>query len=255
MQPPFTNRKLPGLALLIPGLVFLTWEIAVSINWIDPVFFPPPSALWRMAYKLVVSGDLPRALMATVSRATLGFIPGAIAGVALGILTGISPTARRMLEPSISSLYSMPKLALLPIFFLILGAGEMARFALIALGTFLAMTMQVFDGVCSIDRGYVEMARNYGATPWQLLRKVYLPATLPHIFTGSRITFGRALVIAISVELVTGSTGLGSMIWLAWQTFSTERLYVGVCAAGLLGVTTQTALRAAERRLTPWRQV
>ncbi len=248
-----SERKIPGLALLLPALVFCGWELAAFQGWIDPVFFPPPSTLARTAQRLLSSGDLPRAVMATLGRAILGFIPGAMAGIAMGIATGVSPSIRRICEPSLAGLYSMPKLALFPIVLLVLGAGESARFALIALAAFLGMSMQVFDGVRSIDAGYVEMARNYGASPWMLLRRVYLPGAMPSIFTGARITFGRALVIAISVELVTGSAGLGSMIWLAWQTFSTERLFVGVLAAGLLGFITQSILRAVEKRVAPWR--
>ena len=249
-----TDKQMPGLALLLPGLLFLAWELAAKLQWIDPVFFPPPSAMAEIAWKLSASGALAQATLATLTRAAIGFIPGAIVGVALGIATGISATTRRMFEPSMSGIYSMPKLALLPIFLLIFGPGETARLALIGLGTLLAMTMQVFDGVRSIDRGYVEMARNYGASSMQLLRRVYIPAALPHIFTGARITFGRALVIAISVEIVTGSPGLGNLIWLSWQAFSTERLFVAVLAAGMLGWLTQQALRSVEKRLSPWRQ-
>jgi len=247
------TKSLPGLAFILPGLLLGGWELGVRLTLIDPVFFPPPSKLGEAAARLISTGDLPRAALATLTRALIGFTPGAILGIAIGISTGVSPAIRRMLEPSLSSLYSMPKLALLPIFLLILGVGESARLALIALGTCLAMSIQVFDGVRGIDPGYIEMARNYGASRWMLLRKVYLPGAMPHIFTGTRITFGRAVVIAISVELVTGSPGLGSMIWLAWQTFSTERLYVGVAAAGVIGFVSQHTLRVLERRLLRWR--
>lgn len=246
-------RKSLALALLLPALVLLGWEAGVRLAVLDPIFFPPPSTLIRTALRLSASGDLPRATAATLTRALLGFLPGALVGIALGIALGVSVICRRMLEPSMAGFYSMPKLALLPIFMLILGAGETARLALIALGTMLAMTIHVFDGVRAIDVGYVEMARNYGATPWMLLRKVHLPGALPQIFTGTRVTFGRALVISISVELVTGSPGLGNMIWLASQTFSTERLYVSVATVGLLGLLSQTTLRLLEKRVIRWR--
>jgi ABC-type nitrate/sulfonate/bicarbonate transport system permease component len=229
------------------------WELGFRAGMVDPIFFPPPSHLGSAAVRLCQSGDLPAAILATLSRALLGFFPGALAGIAIGAATGSSQTIRRMLEPSLSSLYSMPKLALLPIFLLILGVGETARIALISLGTCLAMSIQVFDGVRGIDQGFVEMARNYGASRWMLLRKVYFPGAMPSIFTGSRITLGRAIVLAISVELVTGSPGLGNMIWLAWQTFSTERLYVSVAAAGLIGFISQTSLLAIEKRALRWR--
>lgn len=247
--------RLPGLALVIPALLLVAWELAVGWGWLDPVFFPPPLLLARMARQLWTSGDLPKALAATLTRAASGFFPGALAGVVLGIGMGISPSVRRLFEPSLAAIYSMPKLALLPICLLILGVGEASRLALIGLGAFLTMTMQVHDGMRAIDPGYLELARTYGASGWLRWRRVYLPGVLPAIFTGARVSFGRSLVVAISAELVMGSPGLGSMIWLAWQTFSTERLYVSVAAAGLLGLVSQAVLRQAERRLLPWREV
>jgi len=243
----------PGLGLVLPAALMVIWELSVRFGLLDAVFYPPPSQLARAAARLWASGDLLTAMLATLTRALLGFIPGALAGAAIGAAMGSSAAIRQMVEPSLSSLYSVPKLALLPIFLLMLGVGETARLALISLGTALTMSIQLFDGVRGIDSGYVEMARNYGASRWALLKKVYFPGAMPSLFTGSRITLGRAIVLAISVELVTGSPGLGSMIWLAWQTFSTERLYVSVIAAGLIGYLSQTAILALEKRVLRWR--
>jgi ABC-type nitrate/sulfonate/bicarbonate transport system permease component len=240
--------------LVLPGLLLGAWEAAVRAGVLDPVFFPPPSALAQMAMRLCATGELPRALLATLRRAAMGFVPGALAGIGLGVAMGRSSVVRRMFEPALAGVYAMPKLALLPVSLLILGVGETARLALIALGALLIMTQQVFDGVRAIDGGYVELAHSYGASPWLRWRRVYLPGALPSILTGTRITFGRCLVVAISAELVMGSPGLGSMIWMAWQTFSTERLYVSVAAAGLLGMLSQALLRSLEKRLVPWRE-
>jgi NitT/TauT family transport system permease protein len=115
------------------------------------------------------------------------------------------------------------------------------------------MTIQTMDGIGRIDRAFVELAVNYGAGGAMLWRKVYLPAALPQIFTGLRLALGRALVISISVELVSSGDGLGSLIWMAWQTFATEKLYVGVILAAGLGVALHAGLKRLEARLVPWR--
>ncbi len=243
-----------GWGLVLPALLCGAWEAAVRTGVLDAVFFPPPSALAGMAVQLCGTGELPRALLATLRRAGMGFVPGALLGIGLGVAMGRSELVRRMVEPALAGVYAMPKLALLPVSLLILGVGETARLALIALGALLIMTQQVFDGVRAIDGAYVELATSYGASRWLRWRRVYLPGALPSILTGTRITFGRCLVVAISAELVMGSPGLGSMIWMAWQTFSTERLYVSVAAAGLLGMVSQGLLRGMERRLAPWRE-
>jgi len=86
-----------------------------------------------------------------------------------------------------------------------------------------------------------------------VIRKVYLPACLPQIFTAMRISFSRALVLTISVELLSSDNGLGNMIWNAWQTFAVEKLYVSVALAGALGLLVQGFFILLEKRLVPWK--
>ena len=97
------------------------------------------------------------------------------------------------------------------------------------------------------------MAAVYGASGTALLRKVYVPAALPTLFTGLRLAVGRAMVVTISVEMVSSTQGLGGLIWLSWQSFAVEKLFVGVAAAGLLGAFFHVSLRWAEKRLIPWK--
>jgi ABC-type nitrate/sulfonate/bicarbonate transport system permease component len=240
------------MALWVPVALMGAWEAAARFEALNPLFFPPPSQTAMSAVKLTLSGELPALAAATMGRAFTGFAAGALLGLVTGALMGEVAALRRLLEPTFSALYSAPKLTFFPLLLLLLGVGEPARVAVVVIGTFLLVVMQVYDAVRSIDRGYVEMAANHGASRWMILRRVYLPASLPQVFTALRIAFGRALVLTVSVELLTGSTGLGSMIWMAWQSFSTERLYVGVGTACMLGFATHRGLQTLERRLLPW---
>jgi ABC-type nitrate/sulfonate/bicarbonate transport system permease component len=97
------------------------------------------------------------------------------------------------------------------------------------------------------------MAINYGADRLAVIRKVYLPSALPQIFTGFRIALGRALTITIALELISCPNGLGSMIWMAWQNFYTEKLYIGVILAATLGSILHFSLKRLEDRLVPWK--
>jgi ABC-type nitrate/sulfonate/bicarbonate transport system permease component len=159
---------------------------------------------------------------------------------------------RRTVEPVVSALNSTPKLALLPMLMLFTGVGEISRLVPIALTSFVVLAMHGLDAVRGVNKAYVELARNYGANRAALLRRVYLPASLPQVFTGLRLSLGRALVITISVELVGAQNGLGSMIWMAWQTFSTEKLYIGVISTALIGAVFHNGLLSLETRLIPW---
>ena len=136
---------------------------------------------------------------------------------------------------------------------LFFGIGETSRLTLIALTALTITSIHAFDAVRNIHPAWVEMAVNYGASRWALVGAVYLPACLPQVFTGLRLALANALVIAVSCELVSPSTGLGSMIWLAWQTFSTDRLYVAILLTAIVGGALHAALRLLEKRLVPWK--
>jgi ABC-type nitrate/sulfonate/bicarbonate transport system permease component len=136
---------------------------------------------------------------------------------------------------------------------LFMGVGETARVFLIAIGCFVLMAMHGLDALRNVNHRYVELAANYGANRMNIIRQVYLPASLPQIFTGFRIALGRALTITIALELVSCPDGLGSMIWIAWQTFYTEKLYIGVILSAILGTLLHFSLKRLEAKLVPWK--
>jgi ABC-type nitrate/sulfonate/bicarbonate transport system permease component len=165
---------------------------------------------------------------------------------------GAFPLVRRSVEPLVSGLYNVPNLTLLPMLMLLAGIGETPRLILIGTAAFLQVVMHTLDAVRSISPHYSEMAAHYGAGRWLLFRRVYLPASTPQIFTGLRLGMGRALVVTISAELLTGATGLGGLVWRSWQTFAIERLYVAVITCAVLGAIVHKCLKLAETQLVPW---
>ena len=111
----------------------------------------------------------------------------------------------------------------------------------------------MLDAVRSTDGHLVEVARNYGAGFRALVVEIYFPAALPQLFTAFRLAATRCFVTAIAVELLSGPDGIGTLIWKSWQTFSTERLYVGIATSAIVGIVIYQGLAALESRLTPWR--
>jgi ABC-type nitrate/sulfonate/bicarbonate transport system permease component len=239
------------LAILLA--VLLLWQLASTGGLLNPLFFPSPSKLIRSAYQLTISGELGRAAGATLGRAGLGFAIGSLAGLVIGLAMGATQVVRRTVEPVISALNATPKLTLLPLLLLFFGVGETARIILIALSAMIVVSIHVFDAIAGIHRTWVDLAVNYGAKRRNLFREVYLPACLPQIFTGFRLALSSALVITVSCELVSPSTGLGSMVWLAWETFSTDRLYIAILLTAALGSLLHEGLRVLEKRVVPWK--
>jgi ABC-type nitrate/sulfonate/bicarbonate transport system permease component len=235
------------LALWLPIFILVVWEVLTARHVLDTLFFPAPTTLLATFGRVIGNGELPKHVHATFTRMATGFLIGSTLGVGLGLLLGAWKRVRQSLEPLISALYSTPKLALFPMLMLFLGVGDASRVTLIALGSLIFTAIYAQDAVRNLN------PVNYGARGGALFRNVYLPACLPQIFTGLRLALGRALVITVSVELLGSNEGLGSMIWLSWQTFATERLYVAVMVTGTLGALLHEALLRAERRLIPWK--
>jgi NitT/TauT family transport system permease protein len=221
---------------------------------LNALFFPPPSAVLATGWRMMKSGELGAQLGATLTRMFTGTAIGIVTGLGCGLGMGAFEPVRRSLEPIVSALNSTPKLVLLPLLMLFTGVSETSRIIPIALTCFIVLAIHGLDAVRSVNRAYVELAQNYGADRRAMLRRVYLPASVPQIFTGLRLALGRALTITISVEIVSSTNGLGSMIWMAWQTFSTEKVYIGVLATAFLGVLFHGGLERLETRAIPWRE-
>ena len=238
-------------AVAIGALV--AWETAVRLSWLDALFFPAPTTLAGTFLAMLRTGEMARYLVQTLLRTTVGFVIGSAAGIAAGTAMGLSTGVRRTIEPFAASLNATPKLTLLPMVMLLAGSNEAARQILLAACAFIIVSLNTLDGVRSLNPHFREMAANYGASRWLLLRRVHLPASAPHIFTGLRVALGRTLVLAITMEMFGGSGGLGYLVWHSWQMFAIERLYVAVFVAALLGLSIHRGLIWTESRLIPWK--
>ena len=240
--------------LWVPVMLIACWQLAAAAGWVSPLFAPAPSVLIRTAAGMISTGELPAHAAATLSRTAAGFLIGSAAGLGIGMLMGAVRRVFQSIDPIVSALNATPKLILLPLLFLLLGLGEAPRLVLIAITVLGIVAIHTADAVGHIRPAWVEMAVNYGANRRTLVRDVYLPACLPQVFTGLRLALGNALVIAVSCELVSPTDGLGSVIWLAWQTFAIDRLYVSILVTAILGAVLHGALRTLEKRLVPWRR-
>ena len=229
------------------------WIALSATGAVDPLFLPPLGKVWGEGQRLLSTGELQKAIRQTLMVMAVGYSGGALGGVLAGLAMGGSQFVRNSLDPLISALLSTPKLSLLPLLMLFLGLGPAPRLTLVALATALVTSLAALDAVRGISPNYVDLARNYGAGRVELLTNVLAPAALPVIFTGLRLAAGRALAITIAIELVSGEEGVGGLIWLAWQSYSTDRLFVGLFTAAGLGMLLHALLRRLERRAVPWK--
>lgn len=240
-------------ALWLPLSTVAGWEILSSVGILDPLFFPPPSDICRVALEMTLNGQIGAALRSTLGNMLLGYMIGCSTGLLCGLAMGRFERLRKSLETPLAALYSTPKLSLFPLLLLLLGVNDAPRILITAIACFIVMAFHGEDAVRAVDRTYAEVATLYGAGGMTLLRKVHLPAAMPTLFTGFRLAVGRAMVVAISVEMVSSNEGLGGLIWLSWQSFAVEKLFVGVALAGLMGALFHVSLRWAEKVAIPSR--
>jgi sulfonate transport system permease protein len=246
------RRRETALAWSVPILLVGAWQWAAATETISPLFFPAPTDLVATGSDMVASGELQHHLAASATRIALGLLVGTGSGVALGFAMGMSRLLRAALDSTLSALYVVPKLALLPLLLLIFGVGDTPMILLVAISVFFLVWITTMHAVTSVPDGWREAATSFGAGGLQLVRHVLLPASLPQILTGLRLATGMAILTTIAIEFVQGSDGLGRLIWLSWTLFLPKRMYVGIVVVALLGVAANLLVRLTARLLAPW---
>jgi len=250
------NTAQRPLSTWVSAAVFLValviWELLVRLGQIPPLFFPAPSAILSTLLRLLSTGELARHVRATLWRVSLGAVVGASAGYISGLSMGWSRPLRALLDPFLSAIHPLPKIALLPLIMIVFGLGESSKIVAIAVSAFFPMWINTLTGVLQMHPVYFEVAHNYGASVRRLFTGVIVPGSLPWVLTGLRLALNTALLIAIAVELTTAREGLGQLIWFAWQTLRTDELYATLVVIGLMGMAFNRLLEWLMRRLVHW---
>jgi sulfonate transport system permease protein len=225
-----------ALAWGTPIVLFVLWQVAARSAWIDTRFFPAPSTIGQAGVQAVRDGTMTDAVASTLRTLVIGYVSGVASGVALGVLLGMSWVVRAALEHTLVALYTLPKLALFPVFLLIFGLGALPQIVLVAVTVFFIVVLASTTAVVSVEQGYRDAAEVFGANRRQLLRHVIIPAAFPAIATAIRLTAGIAILVTVGIEMVSGNRGLGYLIFQRSQVFDPATMYAGVVLAGVIGV-------------------
>ncbi len=271
-----TEQRDRLLSIGFPVLLLLIWEFVVRVGWLDARFFPAPSSVLVALWDMTVDGDLlgklwllpgligqgdwggvqqviaQGNLWVSLFRIFAGFLLGAIPGIVLGVIMGMSRSVRVAIDPVMSALYVLPKIAILPLIMLIFGIGETSKIVTVGISSFFLVLINTTVGVRDIDPIFFEAANNYGAHRWQMFWHVIIPGALPVIFAGLRLSLGTALIVIIAAEFVAAQYGLGYLIWFSWQMLEIENMFAGLVVIMLLGALFTGGLQALEHRLMPW---
>jgi NitT/TauT family transport system permease protein len=247
-----TWERLTGV--LSPLLLLLVWELCARTGVVDTRFFPAPTSIAAKLVELSESGELWTNLSASLQRLLWGTLLGGIPALAIGIVMGLYRPLRAAIDPLISATYPVPKSAILPLVLLIFGLGETSKIVMVALGVFYPVVINTVTGVQQIDRIYLDVGKNFRASRWQTFRTIALPGALPSIMAGIKLGIGMGLILIAISEMVGAKTGIGFMIWDAWQVLSVETMYVGLVVISILGFVLTLILNEVEGWILPWKQ-
>jgi sulfonate transport system permease protein len=249
------RRAAVSITLRVAGPIALlvAWWAASASGALNPAVLASPEQVAKAAWQLWQSGQLQSAVGVSVLRAATGLAFGVTAGLVLGVITGFSRLGEELLDSPLQLLRALPFLSLVPLFMVWFGIGEEARVILIAVATSFPMYVSTAGGVRAVDPRLVEAMRTFGLSRWALVREVVLPAAMPSLLSGLRLSMTLSVIALIAAEEINTTNGIGFLMAQA-QTFSrTDILTVCVLLYGFLGLCVDLLVRGAERLLMPWR--
>jgi taurine transport system permease protein len=245
------------LSLLSIAMMFGLWWLATARHWVNPLFLPTPGAVWQSFVVVLTEGyqgsRLHEHLFASLSRILAGFLLACVVGLPLGLVMGLNGRVRAFFDPLIEFYRPLPPLALYTLLVMWLGIGDSSKVALLFLAALPPLTMSALQAARSVDPQLVKAAQSLGARRGQLFIHVVLPACLPGICTGMRISLGFTYTVLVAAEIVAATAGLGWMVWDASKFLMTDVVVMGLFVLGFTGIALDAVVRWAERQVTPWR--
>lgn len=236
------------IRLAIVAALFLVWEFVPARPALR-LWLSSPSQIFQTLAGWIVEGSIWGHLGATLQAMLIGYLIGCGAGISLGFVFGLMPRTYLVVSPCISALYALPKVALVPLFILLLGIGIASKVALVALTVFFIVLNSTLDGVRDVDVDLTRVLALMGASRLEIVAKVLMPATLAWIFTGMRISVRYAFTGTLLAELIGSNRGLGYLIEYNSGIFNATGAYAAVFIIVIVSVALSEALVRLEKLL------
>lgn len=238
--------------LIVPVLVALAWEIATRSGLLDQRFFIPLTDIFLDLGKRILDGQLIVDLLITIRRLLFAFGIAALCGVAIGVAAGLSDIVRALYQPISDTLFPLPKVAVLPLFIIIVGRGELAYiFTAMATG-FFQIVISSRGAVDKLDPQIREAGENFGARGRLFYTRLLFPAIAPDLYKGLRLGMSTCLITLVVVEYIAASSGLGGSINDSAQQFIVGGIYSGILVTGILGLAINGLFRICRPLVMPW---
>ena len=238
--------------------LFALWWVATHFGWIRDIFLPQPERIFTSfieAWNGEIQGGKPlwEHFMWSLIRVFAAFALACVTAIPVGIAMGVSRVARGIFDPPVEFYRPLPPLAYLPLIVIWFGIEETAKIVLIYLACFAPLAMAARAGVKSVMIEQINAAYSMGASKWQVIRHVIVPAAMPEIFTGMRIAIGFGWTTLVAAEMVAATAGLGQMVLNASNFLRTDVVIMGIVVIGAVAYLFDLLMRRIEQWVVPWK--
>ena len=247
------TRTLLGVAFFV--LFIAVWAGVTFGGLVSKTFLADPLTMLKSGWTLLTEMGFAVDIGMTVWRVLGGFVIAAALALPLGVAMGAYKPVEAFFEPFVSFARYLPASAFIPLLILWVGIGEAQKLAVIFIGSFFQLVLMVAVVVGNTRRDLVEAAYTLGSTDASLVRRVLIPGAAPEIAEILRMVLGWAWTYVIVAELIGASSGIGHMITDSQALLATDQIIFGIIVIGLIGLVSDFAFKAANRRLFPWAQL
>ncbi|MGV9797136.1 ABC transporter permease [Mycobacterium sp. NPDC003449] len=240
--------------LAVPIVLVVLWQVLSSAGVIPPSALDSPATVISALWDLIQTGTLQESLAVSLQRAGQGYAIGAVIGLTAGLISGLSYVGERAFDASLQMLRTIPFLAVVPLFVIWFGVGELSKVALIATACVFPIYLNTFAGVRNVDRKVVEAAEVFGLSRFATAMKIVLPLAMPTILVGLRYSLGVSLLALVAAEQINATSGIGYLALSPRAAMRTDIVLSIVLVYAVLGLAVDLVIRIVTRITVPWHQ-
>ncbi len=232
----------------------LLWELAAQFKWIDTFFTSYPSRIVELFIKYVKNGMIFEHIGISLMETIVGFVAGTVLGIIVAVLLWWSEFMAKVLDPYMVVLNSLPKTALAPIIILWVGAGYTGIIVTAISVSIVITILNVYNSFIEVDEDKIRMLKTFGATKFQILRKVVFPASIPAMVSTLKVNIGMSWVGVIVGEYIVSRAGLGYLLVYGGQVFQLDLVMMSVIILAILTTLMYKIVSILENKIMKWRQ-
>jgi len=230
-------------------LILVLWQLVVWITGVEAFLLPGPLGAAKALGEVIKSGVIFEHMGASLFRVMVGFLAAAILAIPLGLLLGTKKYLEITLDPILQGIRTISPISWIPLAILWFGVGNLPAMFIIFITAFFPIMLSTALAVRHVDPVLLKVGQNFGASPKHMLWKIILPAVLPYIIIGLKISLGISWVIIVAAEMVGMSSGLGYMILDARNFLRTDLIIAGMFVVGVIGFALDRLLNIIERKV------